>query len=95
MESSWPADIESEGERERGIEVDFEILNLIASLRFLALRCRWVGLPLVELGNVREGMENRKLLGARGFQRQNHLAFEMLASSWPSLSPECSSSEAP
>lgn len=60
MKSSWPADIKSAGpkksERERGIEVDFEILNLIASLRFLALRFTWVGLPLLGLGNAREGL---------------------------------------
>lgn len=76
MKSSWPADIESagprEGERERGIEVDFEILNLIASLRFLALRCMWVRLPLIGLGNAREGsslgIENREFLVQEAFR---------------------------
>ena len=62
MESSWPADKESTGPRERGIEVDFEILHLKASLKFLALRCGWVGQPLIGLGNAKErsslGMEN-------------------------------------
>lgn len=69
----------------RGIEVDFEVLHLEASLRFLAYKCGWVGLQekeMQEKDQIWEWEIGNCLLG-EAFQRWNHLAHRMFKSSWP------------
>lgn len=46
--------MDKEGEEEREIGVDFEVLLLEASLRFQAWKCDSVWLPVIGLGNARE-----------------------------------------
>ena len=63
--------MDEEGEGEREIGVDFEVLLLEASLRFLAWKC---GVVWAAINQVRKckrriktlGIENRGLLGSRG-----------------------------